>query len=252
MTRDPWPVLVSEVMLQQTQVARVVPFYERFVARYPAPAVLAEAPAAEALAMWSGLGYNRRAVRLQEAARRITADGWPPDAAGLQTLPGIGPYTAAAVACFAYGDQIPTTDTNLRRVLSRWYGRSLVGRELTEAARAELPLDRAADWNQAVMDLGAGFCRPVGPSCSECPVAIWCAGPETYVPPPAQGRFRGSRREARGAVIRSLVLSGPATLAELHIATDLDKRQVAHAVGTLADEGMVEEFPNGVFRLPGS
>jgi len=239
-------------MLQQTQAARVVPFFERFMARYPTPAAIAQAPAAEVLALWSGLGYNRRAIRLQEAARRIAGNGWPPDTAGLQALPGIGPYTAAAVACFAYGEQVPTTDTNLRRVLSRWLGRPLRGPELAEVARGELPSGRAADWNQALMDLGAGICRPVEPSCGECPVEDWCAGPETYVAPPSQGRFRGSRREARGAVVRGLVARGASTLTELSATTDLDKRQVSTALKTLSDEGMVEESADGVFRLPGS
>ena len=249
---SPWPVLVSEIMLQQTQAGRVIPFYRRFMVRFPTPAALAEAPAAEVLALWSGLGYNRRAMRLQEAARCIAADGWPPDAAGLQCLPGIGPYTAAAVACFSYAEQVPTPDTNLQRVLSRWHGRPLTGRGLIEVAQRELPLGRAAAWNQAIMDLGAGVCRPTGPLCDDCPVAQWCAGPETYVAPPSPDRFQGSIREARGAVIRNLVQQGPATMPQLSKQTGLEPQRLRRALEALAQEGMVEQSESGHFRLPGS
>ncbi len=250
--REPWPVLVSEVMLQQTQAGRVVPYFERFIARFPTPVALTEATVGEILALWSGLGYNRRALRLQEAAGRIAAGGWSTDTAGLQALPGIGPYTAAAVACFAFGEQIPAVDTNVRRVVSRWYGRPLSGSSLTETARNELPEGRAADWNQAVMDLGAGLCRPTEPLCGDCPVARWCAGPTTYVAPPPQGRFRGSNRESRGAIIRHLVQRGPATLTRISRETGLDRQRLNTALKTLVEDRMIEETESGSFRLPGS
>ena len=249
---DPWPVLVSEAMLQQTQASRVVPYFERFMARFPSPRALAEASTAAVLAEWSGLGYNRRAVRLREAARRIAAEGWPTDAVGLQTLPGIGPYTASAVACFAFGEQLPTADTNVRRVVSRWHGHSLSGRSLTEVAQREIPQGRAADWNQAVMDLGAGLCRPVEALCGDCPVVRWCAGPGTYVAPPPQGRFQGSSRETRGAIIRHLVQHGVATLNRLSTQTGLDRQRLSTALETLRAEGMIEQTGSGAYRLPRS
>lgn len=249
---DPWPVLISEVMLQQTQALRVIPFYERFLAAFPTPGNLAVAPVAVVLALWSGLGYNRRAVRLHEAARRIVREGWPSNAVGLQDLPGIGPYTAAAVACFAFGEQLPTIETNVRRVVSRWHGRPLRGGALIEAARRELPPGRAADWNQGVMDLGAAICRPTGPSCLACPVAAWCAGPATYVAPPGQGRYRGSNREARGVVIRTLVDNGPATMVQLATVTDLSVARLGRALEGLVAEGMIEPADAGVYKLAGS
>lgn len=239
-------------MLQQTQAGRAIPFFERFLVRFPTPRALAEATPADVLAVWSGLGYNRRALRLQEAARRISAEGWPTDATGLQSLPGVGPYTADAVACFAFGEQVPTADTNVRRVVSRWYGRSLSGQSLTETARNELPKGRAADWNQAVMDLGAGLCKPLGPLCGDCPVVQWCAGPATYVAPPAQGRFRGSNRESRGAIIRHLVHQGPATLARLSKETGLNRERLSTALKTLAEDRMIEQTESGSYRVPGS
>ncbi|NOY56765.1 MAG: A/G-specific adenine glycosylase, partial [Actinobacteria bacterium] len=182
-TDDPWRILVSEVMLQQTQASRVTGAYVRFLDRFPDPASAARADAAEILAIWSGLGYNTRALRLREAARSIVAHGWPTTAETLRSLPGVGPYTAAAVACFAFGEQVPAVDTNLRRVLSRWFGRPLDGAELADAADTQLADGSAADWNQAVMDLGATLCRPRRPVCASCPVASWCVGPDVYTAP---------------------------------------------------------------------
>lgn len=250
-TRDPWPILVSEVMLQQTQAGRVLPYFKRFMEAYPDPHALAAAPLAEVLAAWSGLGYNRRALRLQESARRIADAGWPVDTAGLRKLPGVGPYTAAAVRCFAFGEQLPTIDTNLRRVLSRWRGRPLDGEELASIAGEELPTGRAAEWNQAVMDLGSLICRPSTPLCPECPVAAWCASPDVYVPPRPQGVFRGSSREARGAVIRTLIEGGEeATALDLAVRTGLDRSRIDEALAVLNEEGLVT-VDGGAFSLPG-
>jgi A/G-specific adenine glycosylase len=227
-------------MLQQTQAARVIPHYRRFMAQYPTPAVLASAALSDVLTAWSGLGYNRRALALRDAAEHITTAGWARDAAGLQSLPGVGPYTAAAVACFAFGEQLPTIDTNLRRVLSRWTGRALRGRQLEEAAAAEITADRAADWNQAMMDLGSLVCRPMDPRCGDCPVSHWCTGPGVYVPPRSQGTFRGSRREARGAVIKALVKMGTtATAGELATHTGMATTRIDEALRVLTGEGFI-------------
>jgi A/G-specific adenine glycosylase len=249
--RDPWAILVSEVMAQQTQAERIVEHHRRFLERFPTPEALAQAPTRDVLARWSGLGYNRRALRLQAAARRLAADGWPRNVAGLQALPGVGPYTAAAVACFAFGVQVPAVDTNLRRVLSRWRGRPLAGTELEEVARAELPPRRARAWNQAMMDLGAGLCRPRDPTCEVCPVATWCQDPTVYIPPSRQARFEGSARQARGAILRAL-LEGPArtrSLAGLVRITGYEEQRLASAAAALVAEGLVVR-ERGRYRLP--
>ena len=203
-TRDPWAILVSEVMLQQTQAARVVPHYERFLARFPDPEALAGAPAAEVIAAWSGLGYNRRAPALQAAARMIAAEGWP---SRLEDLPGVGPYTAAAVASFAWDEQVAAVDTNVRRVIERRDGVRRPPRALARRAAELLPEGRAATWNQAMMELGATVCRPRRPLCGECPLHAGCAGPEAL---PAAARPRGERFEstdrwARGRLLAALV-----------------------------------------------
>ena len=249
-TTDPYAVLVSEVMAQQTQVSRVVPFYRRFMDRFPTIADLAAAPLAEVLAAWSGLGYNRRARHLHEAAKRIDAEGWPRTPAGLETLPGIGPYTASAVACFAFGEPIAAVDTNARRVVSRWRGEPLDGRALAEAAGEELDPERPADWNQGVMDLGATLCTPRTPRCPECPVAEWCADPAIYTPPPKQAPFNGSLREARGAVLKVLV-GGSASLGDLADTTGIDEARIDDALAALHREGMIQSS-HGTWSLAGS
>ncbi len=243
LTTDPYAVLVSEVMLQQTQVERVVPHYERFLATYPKVEDLAAADFAEVARLWSGLGYNTRAKRLQETARTIAASGWPTTAADLASLPGVGPYTAAAIASFAFGERVAAVDTNLKRVLSRWHGDVLNGQALSAIAAADLA-DDAASWNQAMMDLGATMCRPRKPSCSVCPVAAWCAGPETYEPPRPQPRFEGSLRQIRGAVMRRLV-AGDATFDEIVATSGFRGEAVEEALAGLIDDGLIVEVEEG-------
>ena len=210
-TRDPWAILVSEVMLQQTQAARVVPHYERFLARFPTPRALAEAPAAEAIAAWSGLGYNRRALALRAAAAQVAEHGWPEH---LEDLPGVGPYTAAAVGSFAFGAQVAAVDTNVRRVIERRDGVRRPPRALARRAAELLPEGRAAAWNQAMMELGATVCRPRRPLCGECPLRAGCAGPHAVAP---LARPRGERFEdtrplgARAAARRARGRRGAAT-----------------------------------------
>ncbi|CAB4861415.1 unannotated protein [freshwater metagenome] len=199
-TTDPYAILVSEVMLQQTQVSRVLTRYDAWLERWPGEAELAVARRSDVLAAWVGLGYNSRALRLQQACKIIARDGWPPDAAGLQRLPGIGPYTAAAVASFAFGQQIAAVDTNVRRVAER-LGRG-VPHELC-------PEGRAADWNQAMMELGATVCRAREARCGACPVASLCASRgrvalSPRAPAGTRERFEDSNRWVRGRVIAAL------------------------------------------------
>ena len=246
LTTDPYPVLVSEVMLQQTQVDRVVPHYERFLAAFPTVERLADADFADVARLWSGLGYNTRAKRLQETARIVAVTGWPKTADALAALPGVGPYTAAAVASFAFGERVAAVDTNLKRVLGRWHGEVLNGQALAAAAATDIAED-AASWNQAMMDLGATLCRPRNPSCDECPVAAWCAGPDTYEPPRSQPRFEGSLRQLRGSLVRRLV-AGAASIDELLPAAGFEDDLVEEALAGLIDDGLVVEDEDG-YRL---
>ena len=186
-TRDPYAVLVSEVMLQQTQVERVLPKYRAFLEQFPTLADLAAAPVAEVIRAWAGLGYNMRAVRLHEIARQAVehyGGALPGSLDELLQLKGIGRYTAGAVACFAFGLPVATVDTNIRRVLWRvfrgvepavWPADSAFQRQMLEVAEWALPPDRAYDWQQALMDLGATVCLARRPLCERCPLTTCCA-----------------------------------------------------------------------------
>jgi len=233
-TRDPYRILVSEVMLQQTQVDRVVPKYEAFLRRFPTLAALAEAPLAEVIREWTPLGYNRRAVNLHRLARHVVERGGalPTTAAALRDLPGVGAYTAAAVASFAFGEQVAVVDTNVRRVLARL----VLGREpspdlrptfVETLAEELLPEGRAADWNQALMDLGATICVARRPACVACPLVDLCAavvggevqerGPAYRAGPAARRTepFHGSRRYYRGRVVAALCALPPGASLDL-------------------------------------
>jgi A/G-specific adenine glycosylase len=236
-------------MLQQTQAARVVPAYRAFLRRFPSVRALARAERADVLRAWNGLGYNRRAVALSESARLIVRDHGgrvPRDPETLVQLPGVGPYTAAAVASIAYGLPVPALDTNVRRVA----GRFLLGAEphevpasaVREAAVKLLDRGDPAVWNQAVMDLGREVCRPI-PACHSCPLSVGCryrrAGRRGGRDGRSRGRFAGSFRQVRGAVVRVLAAEGPLTLGALALRTGEPIDRVARAARALASEGIL-------------
>jgi A/G-specific adenine glycosylase len=180
-TRDPYRVWVSEIMLQQTRVAAVIEYYRRFLARFPDVLSLANATESDVLASWSGLGYYRRARAMHAAAQTIVHElggKFPRTAASLSDLPGIGRYTAAAIASIAFGEPVAVVDGNVERVLSRFLGRHLRDRKETwEHAENLLARDHPGDWNQALMELGATVCLPADPRCLICPIRKWCADP---------------------------------------------------------------------------
>jgi A/G-specific adenine glycosylase len=220
--RDPWRILVAEVMLQQTRADRVVPKWNEFLTWFPTPAACAQATLAEVLRLWQGLGYPRRARNLRDAALLVVErhEGrLPDDLDALLALPGIGPYTARAVLAFAFERDVAVVDTNIARVLARAGGERLTPKQAQAAADALVPSAHGWVWNQVFMDLGASLCRPV-PKCDGCPVGAtcrWhlggCAAPDPAVGSAGvsgrQAKFEGSDRQARGAVLRA-IHSGPA------------------------------------------
>ncbi|MCB0824893.1 MAG: A/G-specific adenine glycosylase [Armatimonadetes bacterium] len=175
---DPYSVWVSEIMLQQTTVAAVIPFFERWMARFPKVEVLAAASEDEVLTYWQGLGYYSRARNIHQAAEMITDHGWPDSVEGLRALPGIGAYTAGAVGSIAFGWDVPLVDGNVERVFARltvcYESGSKLNRLAWDWAHGVLAKGHAGDWNQALMELGATVCRPVNPSCVDCPVSNSC------------------------------------------------------------------------------
>jgi A/G-specific adenine glycosylase len=248
--RDPYRILVSEVMLQQTQAARVAPAYRAFVRRFPTIRALAAASRADVLRTWAGLGYNRRAMALHEAARMVVEqDGrLPAEPDALRRLPGVGPYTAAAVASIAFGVPVTAVDTNGDRVVRRFVlGRDHAGRsEIHRAAEAWLDRCDPGGWNQAVMDLGREICRPL-PRCERCPLAHDCVfrmnGATTAPRRSRQPRFEGSSRQLRGTVVRVLLEREQMTLGALASVTGRPGAEVATAVRGLAAEGLVRAGP---------
>ena len=206
-TRDPYAILVAEVMLQQTQVDRVIPKWQAWLERFPTLLDLARASRADAIRAWQGLGYNLRAVRLHAIATQVATEHGgelPREVGALLRLKGIGRYTAGAVACFAYEQPVAMVDTNVRRVLSRVFGWQPSAVEAL--ADAVVPRSDAYAWNQALMDLGATLCRARQPLCLVCPLLGECGGPRTpgSSARTAAGQFGGSRRYHRGRIIQRL------------------------------------------------
>ena len=289
-TRDPWAVLVSEVMLQQTQVGRVAPRWERFLERFPDADTCADATLGDVLREWQGLGYPRRARNLHETACRVSEAGeFPRDLEGLLALPGVGPYTARAVMVFAFELDAAVADTNIARVYARVMGERLTPKRLQAIADEHCPPGDAWRWNQCLMDLGAVLCRPVDPSCHECPVVASCAwsvsrqancdqsipggdsdsgGAKLPIPlspwhnsqlaDPAvgssgvsgkQARFEGSDRQARGRLMKALP-QGPVRRSDVAEVMRRDKTIAAGLVDDLIGEGLCEPIADSL-RLPG-
>jgi A/G-specific adenine glycosylase len=215
-TADPYEILVSEFMLQQTQVERVIPRWHRWLERWPTVETLSIATPADAIVEWQGLGYNRRAVNLHRAARVVAEHGWPDD---LTELPGVGPYTAAAVGNFAFGRDVLPVDVNIRRIQER------TGEQFDGACA------------QALFDLGATICLARIPRCGECPLAEACPSRGSrYEPQRKQGRFEGSFRQRRSVALRAVAAG--------------DQPGDGDALVSLARDGLVE-LHDGVAQLPG-
>ena len=249
--RDPWTILVAEVMLQQTQADRVIPKWHAFLEAYPDPAACASASLGDVLRLWQGLGYPRRARNLQATARVVVErhhGRLPDDFEALLSLPGIGPYTARAVLAFAFEHDAAVVDTNIARVLARTAGERLTPKRAQSMADELVPSGDGWVWNQVIMDLGATVCRPV-PTCDVCPVAASCSWRVAGRPDPdpavgsagvstRQARFEGSDRQARGRVLKALG-DGPCP------AADFDARIVA----SLVADGLIE-LHDGQLSLP--
>lgn len=254
-TRDPYAIAVSEVMLQQTQVDRVRPKYQAWLRRFPTLQSLAAAPLPAVLRLWSGLGYNSRAMRLRLMARVVISQhgGRMPDQLDqLQALPGFGPYTAGAVATFAFDRVVPVIDTNIRRVLGRIFfgpGGAPSEGELLPLVNDVIPVARPGDWNHALMDLGATICISGRPRCEMCPLRSWCrAYPAILSEPPKPPRatapkFHDSDRYWRGRIIQSLVHAGPGSLVEvrqrLQLLGPIPMARLRAIITTLEHEGLL-------------
>lgn len=274
-TDDPYAILVAEIMLQQTQTARVEPVFQAFLERFPTVEALAHAPLADVLDQWSGLGYNRRARNLHRAAQTIVerhGGEVPDDLEALTALDGVGDYTARAVLAFAYGHDVAPVDANVARVLARAAsGRPQSRAQIQRLADRMVPPGEGSRWSQALMDLGARYCTSRSPRCDACPVAAACAwrltqrraagdpGVADDPPDPAaksptrsrpQAPFAGSDRYHRGRLVDAL-RHGPIDGDDLAAAADCDDpARVAELTRRLERDGLVE-WAGGCLRLPG-
>jgi A/G-specific adenine glycosylase len=263
-TTDPYAVLVSEAMAQQTQAARAAQYWERFMERYPTVAVLAAATPADVLRAWQGLGYDRRAVALWRAARIIVAEhggSVPRSVPALEALPGVGPYTARAVAAIAFGLPVGAVDVNVRRVLGRLVAGGDTGsvdapppREIQRLADEAVPADRPAAWAHALMDLGATVCRPREPRCDACPARPWCpfasaeravaAGTGVPTAPDRRLRpapFRTTNRWLRGRILDRLRAAADGEWISLDGPIGDHPHERVHAAArALAADGVIE------------
>lgn len=278
-TTDPWAILVSEAMAQQTQAARAAEAWGPFLIEFPTAGALAAATPAAVLRAWRGLGYNRRALSLRRAAIAIVRDHdgrVPDDLEALRRLPGVGPYTARAVAALAFGRRVGAVDTNVRRVLSRAVGgglRAYAAAELQAVADASVPADRPGHWTHALMDVGATFCRPRAPRCAGCPARAWCrAATEGTADEPTAGPRRAATAAAPSVAARERRVPFPATSRWLRgrlldalrdspgdewlpvggALGDHDDAAVGLALAGLEREGLAERHPSdpALARLP--
>ncbi len=257
-SRDPWAILVSEIMAQQTQIARADERWARFMARFPTVEALAAASPADVLREWRGLGYNRRALNLWRTAQAVVrqhAGRLPSDVAALERLPGVGPYTARAVAAIAFGRPLGAVDTNVRRVLGRLGGAA--ASDVQALADAVVPRARPADWTHALMDLGATVCLPRAPRCDACPARAWCtweSEPPVMAPVMPTRRiepaFPSTRRWLRGRILdrlRDIAHDGGWTSLEGAIG-EHDGAAVDQALAGLARDGLLERDPRDPWR----
>jgi A/G-specific adenine glycosylase len=266
-TRDPYAVLVSEVMLQQTQVGRVAQAWPRFLKRFPTLEALAAANLADVLREWVGLGYNRRAVNLHRLARIVLTEHGgelPASVAALEQLPGVGPYTARAIAAIAFGQPVGAVDTNIRRVVGRLAAGTGAGSAAGIQALADtlVAADRPGDWTHALMDVGATICRTRRPACDACPLNPWCrwavspapdvSGVAGRVPGPP---FAMSSRWLRGRILDRLREAAGSAWVPLQAPIGgHDAGAVESALGALERDGLLERHPRrgGTARLPAS
>jgi A/G-specific adenine glycosylase len=255
-TRDPWAILVSELMLQQTQVSRVVPKYQSFLERFPSAVACAAASVADVVREWAGLGYNRRAVSLHRAAVAVVerhCGELPDDLDALLALPGVGPYTARAVLTFAFGRDVGVVESNTGRVLARLAGRRLAQAEVQRFADDLVASGHGWAWNQAMIDLGATVCLRRAPRCGECPVSTQCRwhdGPDPAAPAYRQSTFAGSDRQGRGRLVDAMRVA-PVPLDRIPDTAGWpdDPARAHRAADTLVADGLAIEL-NGTLRLP--
>ena len=247
-TTDPWQILLIETLSQQTQLERANEYFDKFLIKFPSPKSMANSSLKIILKMWSGLGYNNRAKRLYEASKIIEKKGFDQIYPSFEVLPGVGPYTKNAILSFAYGEKVLAVDTNIERIIQRYFGLNDTKDFLKENSRYFLHNVDSRDINQAFMDFGSSICKSSNPTCNNCPVESGCS---KYFSnnKSAKEKFKGSNREVRGKIVKLLVNKGHINNQKLFEEIDEDSEKITKALEGLKKDNLIKFKKNNIIEI---
>ena len=245
---NPWEIFLLETISQQTQLNRANEYYEVFVKAFPTPEIMSKTSYKRVLKLWSGLGYNNRAKRLHEASKIISNIGFDNLYPNFEILPGVGKYTNSAIRSFAYGDQIITEDTNVKRILSRFFGIDDVNSYLKKYSNLLLSRVKSRDINQAFMDFGSQVCKSISPNCAECPVEGSCSK-YFKVKNKSLEKYKGSNRETRGKILKFLITEEPVSFYELKKELNTSEIKLKKALSSMKKDNLIKVNKNNVIEI---
>ena len=247
-TNDPWKILLIEIISQQTQINRANIYYQEFIKKFPTPESMSQSSLKTILKMWSGLGYNNRAIRLYESSKLIAEKGFKNIYPNFELLPGVGQYTKNAILSFAYGDKVLALDTNLERVLTRYFAIDSTKNYVRKYSDFLLAGVNSRDLNQALMDLGSSICTSSNPKCDICPLEKKC---EKYILKSKISieKFKGSNRELRGKIIKILLVENEIAIKEIVDKTSEDEEKIINAINGLKGDGLLKIRKNNIIEI---
>ena len=247
-TNDPWKILLIEIISQQTQIDRANTYYQKFIKKFPTPESMSQSSLKTILKMWSGLGYNNRAIRLHESSKLIAEKGFKNIYPNFESLPGVGQYTKNAILSFAYGDKVLALDTNLERVLTRYFAIDSTKDYVKKYSGFLLAGVKSRDLNQALMDLGSSICTSSNPKCDICPLEKKC---EKYILKSKISieKFKGSNRELRGKIIKILLVENEIAIKEIVDKTSEDEEKIINAINGLKGDGLLKIRKNNIIEI---
>ena len=247
-TNDPWKILLIEIISQQTQINRANIYYQKFIKKFPTPESMSKSTLKTILKMWSGLGYNNRAIRLYESSKLISEKGFKNIYPNFELLPGVGQYTKNAILSFAYGDKVLALDTNLERVLTRYFAADSTKDYVKKYSDFLLKDVDSRDLNQALMDLGSSICTSSNPKCNICPLEKNC---KKYITKSKNSikKFKGSNRELRGKIIKLLVMQNQITIKNIAKKTSENEEKIMTAINSLENDGLLKVRKNNTIEI---
>ena len=247
-TKDPWKILLIEIISQQTQINRANTYYQKFIKKFPTPESMSESSLKTILKMWSGLGYNNRAIRLYKSSKLISEKGFKNIYPNFELLPGVGQYTKNAILSFAYGDKVLAVDINLQRVLTRYFAIDSTEKYVEKYSDFLLTDVDSRDLNQALMDLGSSICTSSNPKCDICPLEKNC---KKYILKSKKSieKFKGSNREVRGKIIKLLIMENQIAIKDIVKKTCEDEAKIINAINGLKSDGLLTIMKNNIIEI---